>query len=113
MRKLIAASFLVAVFMLVASKARAQTPTEEDAAVHRMVDTILKRGEGHVGDVMTSTWVPPLPEDLAEVRTMGKAAIRGLGQKIGSPIPFRQLLAARLLEEIGGPEIVPILKEGL
>jgi hypothetical protein len=94
----------------------APTVPTADAKVAAIMDGILKRGEGHAEgreDVKTYTWVPPSPEDIARIRELGPQAIGPLNKVLDSRSPFRQLLAVRLLGEIGGPEVIPALKRGL
>lgn len=87
---------------------------DADEKVEAIINGILKRGEGTLdGGVKTSTWVPPSDEDQSEIRELGHGAIRPLYKALDSPIPFRQLLAVRLLEAVGGADIVPTLKRGL
>lgn len=81
--------------------------------VTSLLDQILSRGEGQVGDVKTNTWVPPSKEDVATIRALGQKSIAPLNHALSSPVPFRQLIAVRLLEEVGGPDTLPVLKRGL
>ena len=92
------------------------TPPTPDAKVAAILDRILRRGEGHAEgreDVKTSTWVPPDFADIEQIREIGHDAIAPLNIALDSQTPFRQLLAVRLLGEIGGPDVVPPLKRGL
>lgn len=86
---------------------------DANTRVAAIMDGILKRGEGHIGDVQTNTWVPPTPEDFEKIREIGDAAISPLNQELESRLPFRQLLAVKLLGAIGGPDIVAPLKRAL
>jgi len=107
---------LVAPITILCQAISAQSVPTADARVVAIMDKILKRGEGHAEgreDVKTRTWVPPLPEDIASIREIGPQAIGPLNKALDSQSPFRQLLAVRLLGEIGGPEVVPPLKRGL
>jgi HEAT repeat protein len=85
--------------------------TSDDAGkeVAALMDSIIARGEGHIGNVRTNTWVPPTAEDQAKIRKIGHDAIGPLNKALDSQRPFRQLLAVRLLAAIGGPDIVPPL----
>jgi hypothetical protein len=82
------------------------TPTPDaDTKVAAILDRILRRGEGHAEgreDVKTSTWVPPSFADIEQIREIGHDAIAPLNNALDSQTPFRQLLAVRLLGEIGG-----------
>jgi HEAT repeats len=92
-------------------------PTPDaDTKVAAILDGILRRGEGHAEgreDVKTSTWVPPSFADIEQIREIGHDAIAPLNKALDSQTPFRQLLAVRLLGEIGGTDVVPPLKRGL
>ena len=96
----------------------ASTPPkpDADAKVAAILDRILRRGEGHAEgreDVKTSTWVPPDFADIEQIREIGYDAIAPLNKALDSQTPFRQLLAVKLLGEIGGTDVVPPLKRGL
>jgi HEAT repeat protein len=78
------------------------------------MDEILKRGEQQEGQVEISTWVPPGPEDLDKIRRIGHAAIAPLDKALdNSKRPNQRFLAVKLLEVVGGPDIVPPLKKSL
>jgi hypothetical protein len=72
------------------------------------MDSILKRGEGHIGDVQTNTWVPPTPEDFERIREIGHDAISPLNQALESRLPFRQLLAILNVLKCPFSEVTPI-----
>jgi hypothetical protein len=99
------------------AQATSTPPTPDaDAKVAAILDGILRRGEGHAEgreDVKTSTWVPPSFEDIDQIREIGHDAIAPLNKALDSQTPFRQLLAVRLLGEMGGTDVVPPLKRGL
>jgi hypothetical protein len=91
-----------------------QPSPDPDAEVAAIMDSILIRGEGHVGNVKTSTWVPPSPEDIERIREIGHDAIAPLNKALNFPRrSFQQFLAVKLLGEIGGADIVSPLKRAL
>jgi len=106
---------LLALFLAPVSKAQVTQPQPLVATqkVDQMLDRILARGEGHVGNVKTTTYVHPTQKELDEIRTMGVSAVPALSKAIDDPNPFRELLAAQLLKEIGGTEVVEPLTRGL
>ena len=112
-----ALSVCVCLQMAALAQATSAPPTPDaDAKVAAILDRILRRGEGHAEgreDVKTSTWVPPDFADIEQIREIGHDAIAPLNKALDSQTPFRQLLAVRLLGEIGGADIVPPLKRGL
>jgi hypothetical protein len=59
------------------------SPTPE-TRVAAIMDTIIKRGEGHIGDVQTNTWVPPSQSDLQSIREIGHDAISPLNDFLDS-----------------------------
>jgi len=115
--RLIALSGCVCLQMAAIAQATSAPPTPDaDATVAAILDRILRRGEGHAEgreDVKTSTWVPPSFADIEQIREIGHDAIAPLNKALDSQTPFRQLLAVRLLGEIGGTDVVPPLKRGL
>jgi hypothetical protein len=115
--RLIALSGCVCLQMAALAQTTATPPTPDaDAKVAAILDRILRRGEGHAEgreDVKTSTWVPPGFDDIEQIREIGHDAIAPLNKALDSQTPFRQLLAVRLLGEIGGTDVVPPLKRGL
>jgi hypothetical protein len=90
-----------------------QGPQDPDTKVSIIMDEILRRGEQQRGQVKMSTWVPPTEEDLDKIRKIGHDAIPTLDKALDSPQPNRPFLAVKLLEVIGGPDIVPPLKKAL
>ncbi len=91
-----------------------QPSPDPDAEVAAVMDSILARGEGHVGNVKTSTWVPPSPEDIERIRQIGHDAIAPLNKALNFPRrSFQQLLAVKLLGDIGGADVVPPLNRAL
>jgi hypothetical protein len=91
-----------------------QSSSDPDAEVAAIMDSILVRGEGHVGNVKTSTWSPPSAEDIERIREIGHNAIAPLNKALNFPRrSFQQLLAVKLLGEIGGTDVVPSLKRAL
>lgn len=84
-----------------------------DVKVRAILDTILKRGEGSIGGVKTSTWVAPTQADVESIKELGLGAIPPLDHALDSRRPFEQFLVVRLLGAIGGAEIVPTLKRAL
>jgi hypothetical protein len=115
--RLIALSGCVCLQMAALAQTTATPPTPDaDAKVAAILDRILRRGEGHAEgreDVKTSTWVPPGFDDIEQIREIGNDAIAPLNKALDSQTSFRQLLAVRLLGEIGGTDVVPPLKRGL
>jgi hypothetical protein len=97
---------------LLTSSTQLQDSTAGDK-VAAIVDRILRRGEGSVGNIKTSRWVPPSPEDIEQIREIGQNAIPQLDRALDSHRPFEPLLAVRLLETIGGANIVSPLKRAL
>jgi hypothetical protein len=91
----------------------AQISQDADTSVSNIMDEILRRGEQQQGQVKISTWVPPTPEELDKIRKIGHAAIATLDKALDSRQPNRPFLAVKLLEVIGGPDIVPPLKRSL
>ena len=90
--------------------------SEESTAsdkVAAILDNILKRGEGSIGGVRTSRWVPPSSDEIEQIRGIGHDAIPPLDRALDSHRPFEQSLAVRLLEAIGGANVVPPLKRAL
>jgi HEAT repeat protein len=90
-----------------------QGPQDPDTKVSIKMDEILRRGERQQGQVKMSTWVPPTKEDLDKIRKIGHHAIPTLDKALDSRQPNRAFLAVKLLEVIGGPDIVPPLKKAL
>jgi HEAT repeat protein len=115
--RLMALSLCVCLQMAALAQATSAPPTPDaDAKVAAILDGILRRGEGHAEereDVKMSTWVPPSFSDIEQIREIGHDAIAPLNKALDSQTPFRQLLAVRLLGEIGGTDVVPPLKRGL
>lgn len=112
-----ALSLCVYLQMAALAQATSTPPTPDaDAKVAAILDGILRRGEGHAEgreDVKTSTWVPPSFADIEQIHEIGHDAIAPLNKALDSQTPFRQLLAVRLLGEVGGADVVPPLKRGL
>jgi len=92
-----------------------QLPQESTASdrVAAILDKILKRGEGSIGNIKTTTWVPPSQEDIERIREIGQSAIPPLDRALDSHRPFEQLLAVRLLGAIGGANVVGPLNRAL
>jgi hypothetical protein len=115
--RLIVLSGCVCLHMAASAQATSRPPTPDaDTKVAAILDRILRRGEGHAEgreDVKTSTWVPPDFADIEQIREVGHDAIAPLNKALDSQTPFRQLLAVRLLGEIGGTDVVLPLKRGL
>jgi hypothetical protein len=96
----------------------AQPVPDADAKVALIMDDILRRGEGRAEgrpDVKTYTWVPPSADDIKQIREIGHDAIAPLSKALNPPYrrSFEQILAVRLLGEIGGADVVPPLKQAL
>jgi hypothetical protein len=112
-----ALSGCVCLQMAALGQATSTPPTPDaDAKVAAILDGILRRGEGHAEgreDVKTSTWVPPSFWDIEQIREIGHDAIPSLDKALDSRQPNRPFLAVKLLEVIGGPDIVPPLKKAL
>jgi HEAT repeats len=87
--------------------------SDANARIAAILDSILRRGETPLGEGTTSRWVPPSSDEIEEVHKIGPSAIPALDKALDSHRPFEQFLAVRLLEAIGGPEIVPPLKHAL
>jgi hypothetical protein len=115
--RLLALSGCVCLQMVALVESTSTPPTPDaDTKVATILDGILRRGEGHSEgreDVKTTTWVPPSFADIEQIREIGHDAIAPLNKALDSQTPFRQLLAVRLLGEIGGTDVVPPLKRGL
>jgi hypothetical protein len=94
-----------------------QTEPREDSIandkVAAILDSILKQGEGSVGDVKTSRWVGLSSDEIEQIRSIGQNAIPPLNRALDSRRPFEDFLAVRLLEVIGGANVVPPLKRAL
>src|SRR5260370_21879165 len=106
--------YLILLPKVVASQTTvAQISQDTDTNVSNIMDEILRRGEQQQGQVKMSTWVPPTEEDLDKIRKIGHDAIPTLDKALDSRQPNRPFLAVKLLEVIGGPDIVPPLKKAL
>jgi HEAT repeat protein len=90
-----------------------QSASNAEAEVAAIMDDVLKRGEGQVGDVKTNTWVPPSPADIERIQRVGHDAIEPLSRCLDSRRPFMRILAVRFLGEIGGADVLPPLKRAL
>jgi len=106
------------IFLQIASVAQstsAQQVPNADATVAAIMDEILKRGEGQVGDIKTYTWVPPSSQEIQRIKDIGHDAIAPLSKVLESPTrrSFQQTLAVKLLGEIGGADIIPPLEQAL
>jgi hypothetical protein len=91
-----------------------QTASNADARVGAIMADVLRRGEGHVGDSKTYTWVPPSQADIERIREVGRDAIEPLSRYLDSSRrSFQRTLAVRFLGEIGGADVLPPLKRAL
>ena len=89
-------------------------PEDPDTVVANVIQSTLKRGESTTPDGYHAyTWVSPSQVDVAKITDLGVKAIAPLSRYLDSPRPFIQLLAVRLLGEIGGIEAVEPLRRGL
>lgn len=87
---------------------------DPDQLIAKVIRSTLIRGESTTTEGYHAyTWVPPSAEDLAKISDLGVKAVGPLSKYLDSPRPFVQLLAVRLLGEIGGVEVVEPLKRGL
>lgn len=107
------ATLLCLIMFAKVSASQTIMPQDANTRVNKIMDEILKRGEHQQGAVKISTWVPPTPEDLDKIREIGHDAIAPLDNALDSRQPNRPFLAVKLLEVIGGPDIVPPLKRSL
>jgi hypothetical protein len=88
--------------------------TDVDAEIAAIIDGILKHGEQSLGGGITaSTWVPPSPDEIEQIRKIGHDAISSLNRALDSHRPFQQFLVVRLLGAIGGADVVPPLRRAL
>ena len=107
---------LVVVCLPIIALAQATPPqpaSNAAAKVAAIMDEILTRNEGHVGDVKTCTWWPPSQEDIKRIREIGHDAIAPLSNALNSTRCFQKTLTVRLLGELGGADVVPPLKRAL
>jgi hypothetical protein len=87
---------------------------DPDTIVANVIQSTLKRGESITDNGYRAyTWVPPSQEDLSKIDYLGVKAVVPLSKYLDSPRPFVQLLAVRLLGQVGGAEAVEPLKRGL
>ncbi len=84
-----------------------------DEEVALIIDRVLVRGEGNIGNIKTQIWVPPSEEDYQQILAIGSYAISPLNKRLDSSRPFQQLLIVRLLGALGGSDIVSPLKRAL
>ena len=98
----------------VTSKNDAQDAPDPSSIVNEIIKSTLQRGEGTTPQgYRFSTWIPPTQEDLFRIKALGEQAVAPLSKYLDSPRPFAQLLAVRLLGEVGGAAAVEPLKRGL
>lgn len=89
------------------------SPDMAETIVERVVQSTLRRGESSVSGYKTSTWVPIASADRARVMELKEDAIGPLSLRLGSPVPFVQLIAVQLLGSIGGSRCVGPLASAL
>jgi HEAT repeat protein len=86
----------------------------DDERVTAVIERTLHSGESVTPDgIHAITFVPPSNCDRAEIRSMGVRAVAPLARFVDSPNNFAQLIAVRLLAEIGGPETAAPLERAL
>ena len=86
----------------------------DDERVTAVIERTLRTGESITPEgIRVYTFVPPSNYDVAEVLSLGVHAVAPLARFVNSTNNFAQLIAVRLLAEIGGPETAEPLERAL